>query len=74
MANAVASVGRNQPDNEWALGRHRELLGLLGGQEKGSEGYKGDGISMKDGMVEPCPVRSNRGSCWGGWRRHLWPT
>lgn len=42
-----------------------ELLGLLGGQEKGSEGYKGDGISTKDGMIEPCPVRSNCGSCWG---------
>ncbi|KAG8159004.1 hypothetical protein KVR01_011447 [Diaporthe batatas] len=65
MANAVVSVGRSQPDNEWALGGHRELLGLLGGQEKGSEGYKGDGISIKDGMVEPCAVRSNCGSCWG---------
>lgn len=41
------------------------MLGLLGGQEKGSEGYKGDGISIKDGMVEPCPVRSNHGSYWG---------
>lgn len=42
-----------------------ELLGLLRGQEKGSEGYKGDGISIKGGMVEPCPVKSNCGSCWG---------
>lgn len=39
------------------------MLGLLGGQEKGSEGYKDDGISIKDGMVEPCAVRSNCGSC-----------
>jgi hypothetical protein len=40
-------------------------MGLLGGQEKGSEGYRGDGISIKDGMVEPLAVRSNCGSCWG---------
>ena len=64
MANAVVSVGRNQPDMNGHY-EDTELLGLLGGREKGSESYKGDGINIKDGMVEPCPVRSNRGSCLG---------